>query len=100
MGLFERAEREVLSLGGSSGAGEAEALKRGLGLWVEGQTELGFADIMAGPCEHSRLNVVCGSPAAYHRLCRVVSCYSSSDTLPRVPIGGWDEVQRLPEASV
>jgi len=49
IGLFERAEREVLGPGGTTGAGEVQALSKGLGLWVEGQTELGWADILAGP---------------------------------------------------
>jgi len=48
--LLERAERE---LEGTSGEGEAELLRKGLGVWkVPGQNlkRLGWADIMAGPC--------------------------------------------------
>ncbi|KAG6811911.1 hypothetical protein H0H92_005309 [Tricholoma furcatifolium] len=46
--LFERAERDVLNGGGVAGEGELRALKKGLGLWVDGG-ELGLADVMAGP---------------------------------------------------
>lgn len=48
--LFERAERDILGGGGVSGEGERKALAQGLGLWVEGNDEVGFADVMAGPC--------------------------------------------------
>ncbi|KAF4619420.1 hypothetical protein D9613_004856 [Agrocybe pediades] len=47
--LLERAEREVVGPGGASGEGEAKSLSKGLGLWVPGETELGWADVMAGP---------------------------------------------------
>ncbi|KAF4581330.1 hypothetical protein EYR40_002918 [Pleurotus pulmonarius] len=46
--LLERAEKEVVSIGGVSGEGELRALKSGLGLWVEGG-DLGLVDVMAGP---------------------------------------------------
>ncbi|KAG6857887.1 hypothetical protein C0995_004385, partial [Termitomyces sp. Mi166 len=46
--LFERAEREVLGGAGFLGKGEERAMKRGLGLWVEGG-EMGWTDVMAGP---------------------------------------------------
>ena len=49
VGLFERAEREVLDGGGVSGEGERQALKKGLGLWVDGG-ELGWTDVMVAPC--------------------------------------------------
>ncbi|CAA7258454.1 unnamed protein product [Cyclocybe aegerita] len=47
--LLERAEREILEPGGASGEGELQALRKGLGLWVPGEQDLGWADIMAGP---------------------------------------------------
>ncbi|KJA29581.1 hypothetical protein HYPSUDRAFT_125770 [Hypholoma sublateritium FD-334 SS-4] len=47
--LFERAEREILALGGTSGEGELESLRRGLGVWIPGQTELSWADVMTAP---------------------------------------------------
>lgn len=53
--LFERAELEVLSGGGFSGEGEKKAVAAGLGLWVEGSTELGWTDVMAGPCESASM---------------------------------------------
>jgi glutathione S-transferase len=51
VGTLERIERDILSSGGVSGEGELASLKRGLGLWIEGNTELGWADIMAAPCK-------------------------------------------------
>lgn len=48
--LLERAEREIL-VGGTGGEGEAQALRKGLGVWVPEEKNLGWADIMAGPCE-------------------------------------------------
>ena len=50
--LLERAERELVGPGGSSGEGEAELLQKGLGVWIPGQKDLGWADIMAGPCPY------------------------------------------------
>lgn len=50
--LLERAEREIIDPGGVSGEGEAKMLQKGLGLWVPGQKDLGWADIMAGPCPY------------------------------------------------
>jgi glutathione S-transferase len=47
--LLERAEHEILSPQGSAGDGEAQMLAKGLGVWIPGQTDLGWADIMAGP---------------------------------------------------
>jgi glutathione S-transferase len=47
--LFERGEREIIDPGGVSGEGEAQLLKKGLGVWIPGQKDLGWADIMAGP---------------------------------------------------
>ncbi|KAF8166990.1 glutathione S-transferase [Pholiota molesta] len=47
--LLQRAEREVLGQGGESGEGERQALSRGLGLWIPGQADLSWADVMAGP---------------------------------------------------
>ncbi|KAG6919781.1 hypothetical protein DXG01_001620 [Tephrocybe rancida] len=55
--LFERTEREILGGGGASGEGELRALKRGLGLWVDGG-ELGWADVMAGPWIFRASNVL------------------------------------------
>jgi glutathione S-transferase len=49
--LLQRAEREVLGQGGESGEGERQALARGLGLWIPGQADLSWADVMAGPCK-------------------------------------------------
>lgn len=48
--LLERTENEVVSGSGVAGEGERTALKAGLGLWVEGG-ELGWTDVMVGPCE-------------------------------------------------
>lgn len=48
-GLLERTEREILGGGGVSGAGERQALIRGLGLWIE-DGELGWTDVMVAPC--------------------------------------------------
>lgn len=50
--LLERAERELVGPGGISGEGEAELLQKGLGVWIPGQRDLGWADIMAGPCAY------------------------------------------------
>ncbi|KAJ7599879.1 thioredoxin-like protein [Mycena floridula] len=55
--LFERAEREI-TLSGASGEGEAKALKSGLGLWIEGNEDLGLADAMAGPWLFRATNVL------------------------------------------
>jgi hypothetical protein len=48
--LLERAENEILGQGGVAGEGEVAMLRRGLGLWVEGNDELGWADVVAAPC--------------------------------------------------
>lgn len=50
VGLLERTEREILGGGGISGDGELQTLRKGLGLWIPEEKELGLADIMAGPC--------------------------------------------------
>ncbi|THV04417.1 hypothetical protein K435DRAFT_816962 [Dendrothele bispora CBS 962.96] len=49
--LFERAEKEVLGelTSGTVGEGERKALMKGLGLWVDGNENLGMADVMVGP---------------------------------------------------
>lgn len=52
--LLERAEREILAHGGTFGEGEAKLQRKGLGVWVPGETDLGWADVMAGPCECQR----------------------------------------------
>jgi hypothetical protein len=49
IGLFERAEREMVGGNGVSGEGERQALSKGLGLWVDGG-ELGWTDVMVAPC--------------------------------------------------
>ena len=49
--LFERIAREVVLGHGVSGIGERTALLQGLGLWFDGQTDLGWVDIMGAPCE-------------------------------------------------
>ncbi|KXN81732.1 Glutathione S-transferase DHAR3, chloroplastic [Leucoagaricus sp. SymC.cos] len=48
VGLFERAEREILGGNGVTGEGERKALSKGLGLWIDGG-ELGWADVMIAP---------------------------------------------------
>lgn len=48
--LLERMGREVVDIGGVAGEGERQALKQGLGLWVEGG-DLGLTDVMVGPCK-------------------------------------------------
>jgi len=53
--LFERIEREVVLDHGVSGVGERTALLQGLGLWFDGQTELGWVDIMGAPCKSDNL---------------------------------------------
>ncbi|KAG5734273.1 hypothetical protein E4T56_gene20583 [Termitomyces sp. T112] len=55
--LFERTEREVLGDAGFLGEGEQRAVRRTLGMWVEGG-ELGWADVMAGPCESPFIVIV------------------------------------------
>ena len=52
--LLERAEREVLGAGGAAGEGEIHQLRKGLGVWIPGEENLGWTDIMAGPCKYSR----------------------------------------------
>ncbi|TEB32286.1 hypothetical protein FA13DRAFT_1732055 [Coprinellus micaceus] len=47
--MLGRAENEVLGHGAITGEGEAAMLRKGLGLWVEKNTELGWADVMAAP---------------------------------------------------
>lgn len=50
--LLERTEKEVVRIGGVSGAGERKALAVGLGLWIpENEEDLGLVDVMAGPCK-------------------------------------------------
>ena len=49
VGLFERAEREILNGDGVPGEGEKQALNQGLGLWVN-ERELGWTDVMVAPC--------------------------------------------------
>lgn len=49
--LLERSEHEILSPQGSAGEGEAKMLAKGLGLWIPGRSDLGWAEIMAGPCK-------------------------------------------------
>ncbi len=48
--ILQRAEQEILGPGGTSGEGEAQALKKGLGVWIADEENLGWSDIMAGPC--------------------------------------------------
>lgn len=48
--LLERAEHELVETNGVAGEGEARMLRKGLGLWVPGETELGWTDVVAGPC--------------------------------------------------
>ncbi|KAG6840094.1 hypothetical protein C0991_008992 [Blastosporella zonata] len=55
--LFERTESEILGGTGVSGGGELTALKRGLGLWVDGG-DLGWVDVMAGPWIFRATNVL------------------------------------------
>lgn len=50
MALFERTDKEILETGGASGDGERKALTVGLGLWVDGNEDIGLADVMVGPC--------------------------------------------------
>ncbi|KAK7468561.1 hypothetical protein VKT23_003066 [Stygiomarasmius scandens] len=49
--LFERTETEVLGelTSGTVGEGERKALMKGLGLWADGNEDLGLADVMIGP---------------------------------------------------
>lgn len=47
--ILGRAENEILGHGAVTGEGEAAMLRKGLGLWVEDNTELGWADVMAAP---------------------------------------------------
>ncbi|EEB94650.1 hypothetical protein MPER_06501, partial [Moniliophthora perniciosa FA553] len=55
--LFERAEKEVLNAS-TAGEGEKKALAVGLGLWVEGNQDIGLADAMAGPWLYRATNVL------------------------------------------
>ncbi|PPR04652.1 hypothetical protein CVT24_011870 [Panaeolus cyanescens] len=49
--LLKRAEREVVEGfgNGAMGEGEKRELSKGLGVWIEDETELGWADVLAGP---------------------------------------------------
>ncbi|KAH9482246.1 Chloride intracellular channel protein 4 [Psilocybe cubensis] len=49
--LLERAEREVVqaTAGAAAGEGERRMLRRGLGLWLDEEVELGWVDVVAGP---------------------------------------------------
>uniref|UniRef100_A0A0W0F474 GST C-terminal domain-containing protein n=1 Tax=Moniliophthora roreri TaxID=221103 RepID=A0A0W0F474_MONRR len=55
--LFERTEKEVLNVS-TAGEGEKKALAIGLGLWVEGNKDIGLADAMAGPWLYRATNVL------------------------------------------
>ncbi|KAL0070257.1 hypothetical protein AAF712_002749 [Marasmius tenuissimus] len=50
--LFERAEKEVYlsNESGAAGKGDKEALRAGLGLWVEGNEDMSLADVLVAPC--------------------------------------------------
>ncbi|KAK0230212.1 glutathione S-transferase [Armillaria fumosa] len=56
--LLERAEKEIVGVGGVSGEGELTALSIGLGLWIEGNNDLGWIDVMAGPWLFRATNVL------------------------------------------
>ncbi|KAJ4465584.1 glutathione S-transferase [Lentinula lateritia] len=57
--LLERTEKEVVRIGGVSGAGERKALAVGLGLWIpENEEDLGLVDVMAGPWLYRATNVL------------------------------------------
>ncbi|KAG7097529.1 hypothetical protein E1B28_004872 [Marasmius oreades] len=58
--LFERAEKEVYlnQKSGTAGEGERVSLRAGLGLWVEGNVDLGMTDVMAGPWLFRATNVL------------------------------------------
>lgn len=60
--LLERAEKEVVEAGGVSGVGEKKALAAGLGLWIDGNEDLGWIDVMAGPCESLDIISACATP--------------------------------------
>ncbi|KAJ8087211.1 hypothetical protein PM082_006041 [Marasmius tenuissimus] len=58
--LFERAEKEVYlnNESGAAGKGDKEALRAGLGLWVEGNEDLSLADVLVAPFIFRALNVL------------------------------------------
>ncbi|KAK0207063.1 glutathione S-transferase [Desarmillaria ectypa] len=56
--LLERAEKEIVGVGGASGEGERKALSVGLGLWIEGNNDLGWIDVMVGPWVFRATNVL------------------------------------------
>ncbi|KAF8827294.1 hypothetical protein HHX47_DHR5000856 [Lentinula edodes] len=57
--LLERTEKEVVRIGGVSGAGERKALAVGLGLWIpENEEDLSLVDVMAGPWLYRATNVL------------------------------------------
>ncbi|SJL02590.1 related to glutathione-S-transferase [Armillaria ostoyae] len=56
--LLERAEKEIVGVGGVSGEGEIKALSIGLGLWIKGNDDLGWIDVMAGPWLFRATNVL------------------------------------------
>ncbi len=56
--LLERAEKEIVGVGGVSGEGEIKALGIGLGLWIKGNDDLGWIDVMAGPCKELTISSV------------------------------------------
>ncbi|KAF5366501.1 hypothetical protein D9757_012188 [Collybiopsis confluens] len=59
VGLFERMEKEVdPAKNGVTGEGEKKALTSGLGLWIDGNEDLGWVDVMVGPWLYRSKNVL------------------------------------------
>lgn len=46
-------EKEVVQsqAAGAAGEGEKKALAVGLGLWIDGNDDIGLVDVMVGPCK-------------------------------------------------
>ncbi|KIK64604.1 hypothetical protein GYMLUDRAFT_220582 [Collybiopsis luxurians FD-317 M1] len=58
--LFERMEKEVVQsqAAGAAGEGEKKALAVGLGLWIDGNDDIGLVDVMVGPWLYRSINVL------------------------------------------
>jgi hypothetical protein len=56
--LLQRAEQELLE--SEDGGPEEDAIRKALGAWLPGGNDLGWVDIMAGPCARSTLSMSLG----------------------------------------
>lgn len=59
MKLLQRAEQELLEDEGNTEEDDVRAIRKGLGTWLPDGNDLGWVDIMAGPCMNNfRLNLL------------------------------------------